>query len=63
MNVVEIIFRFVRLHDFRTEEKFETLSWESPGEVERILWNNFDSNICFVSINILYLKNLKIIIF
>ncbi|XP_051170359.1 periodic tryptophan protein 1 homolog [Leptopilina boulardi] len=43
------IDKFVRLHDFRTEEKFETLSWESPGEVERILWNNFDSNICFAS--------------
>lgn len=43
------IDKFVRLLDFRTEDNFETLSWESPGEVERVLWNHFDPNICFAT--------------
>ncbi|XP_033223851.1 periodic tryptophan protein 1 homolog [Belonocnema kinseyi] len=41
--------KFVRLFDFRTEDNFKSVSWETPGEVERILWNHFNPHICFAS--------------
>ncbi|XP_046420036.1 periodic tryptophan protein 1 homolog [Neodiprion fabricii] len=36
-----------RLFDCRTENNFKL--WECAGEVERVLWNHFDPNYCFIS--------------
>ncbi|KAJ8688346.1 hypothetical protein QAD02_024141 [Eretmocerus hayati] len=36
----------VRLLDCKTED---VKTWEASGEVERVLWNKFDPNICFIS--------------
>uniref|UniRef100_A0A6V7LZ75 Uncharacterized protein n=1 Tax=Bracon brevicornis TaxID=1563983 RepID=A0A6V7LZ75_9HYME len=38
-----------RLYDCRVDDTFK--SWETTGEVEKVLWNHFDPNYCFISTN------------
>ncbi|XP_015115318.1 periodic tryptophan protein 1 homolog [Diachasma alloeum] len=38
-----------RLFDCRVDDTFK--SWETTGEVERVLWNHFDPNYFFISTN------------
>lgn len=46
--MLNFLFRVVRLFDCR----YETIvkSWNALGEVEKVLWNSFDSNYCLVNI-------------
>nr|XP_031827414.1 periodic tryptophan protein 1 homolog [Nomia melanderi] len=41
--------KMVRLFDCRDQTVVK--SWETSGEVERVLWNQFDSNYCIASTN------------
>ncbi|XP_012288253.1 periodic tryptophan protein 1 homolog [Orussus abietinus] len=48
----------VRLFDCRTDDSFRT--WQTPGEVERVLWNHFDLNNYFVSTDNGYIQCIDI---
>ncbi|XP_058798424.1 periodic tryptophan protein 1 homolog [Phymastichus coffea] len=47
----------VRLYDCNSET---AKTWLASGEVERVLWNHFDSNICFISTDNGYLECIDI---
>lgn len=61
VNISEILIysiflsSIVRLFDCRHETI--TKSWETPGEVEKVLWNRFDSNYCIVSVKYVNVYN------
>lgn len=38
-----------RLYDCRVDDTFK--AWEATGEIERVLWNHYDPNYFYVSIN------------
>lgn len=49
---------YVRLFDCRHEAIAKT--WTAKGEIERVLWNHFDSNYCIISTNNGYLQYIDI---
>ncbi|KAK2588421.1 hypothetical protein KPH14_004420 [Odynerus spinipes] len=46
--------KFARLFDCKEESSVKT--WETPGEVERVLWNHFNANHFLISTNNGYLE-------
>ena len=56
--MLNFLFRLVRLFDCRYETVVK--SWDALGEVEKVLWNSFDTNYCLVNIwNILFLSEIE----